>query len=575
MCLIQQHGGPDDEGFYASENNNLVLGNRRLALLDLTPNGHMPMRYLDRFYITYNGELYNHAELKKELISLGHVFTNNTDTQVILAAFAQWGHLSFSRLEGMFAFALWDELDRQLFLVRDPSGIKPLYYSHATDHIAFSSEVRAFSAMKKTQQDRKNWPVYLMAYGHLPEPVTTLENVSPLPKGFFLKYSTADRSLSLQSFSFYSYSNQINNKAEALLFIKNRLGAAVGSHLVSDAPLGVFLSGGLDSGIIATLAAKQQNNPLNTISVYFDEPTYSEKRYQDKIVGSLSSNHHELLLREKDFNLAFPDILDSMDLPSCDGINTWFISQYARKQGFKAVLSGLGGDELFGGYPSFNRMAIAKWIACLPDFSRNAFKGASNKKLNRMTYLNMEGIKGLYLFLRGHFSPYEIAKQLDANESEIWNILNGSPVFFEVEENLGNKNLASWMEFNLYMQNQLLRDADVMSMIHGVEIRVPFLDNSHIRACLKIDEKLKFPSGLPKQFLIDVFNNDIPEMIWNRPKMGFSFPFANWLAKSPVVQRFRESPNLRLKDIFNRFDKGYLHWSQLMTLIIMSHRKII
>jgi asparagine synthase (glutamine-hydrolysing) len=575
MCQLQFHGGPDDGGIYSAPEDHLVLGNRRLALIDLSHEGHMPMQYQNRYYITYNGELYNFLILKKELQALGHQFSNHTDTEVILAAFAQWNTQAFARLKGMFAFALWDLIEKELFLVRDPAGIKPLYYATSSSCLVFASEIRAFQPVQSLQQQKKHWPVYLMAYGHVPEPVSTLADVKPLHKGCFLKYELRNNgNLSVQSFAHYSYSTQIDDKQEAIKLVRKTLDQSVQRHLLADAPVGVFLSGGLDSGIVASLAANEKKSNLNTLSIYFEEPEYSEKKYQDLLIEKLQCNHYQYLLKEEEFHRSFPDILSSMDMPSCDGINTWFISKYAASQGLKAVLSGLGGDELFGGYPSFNRIRAARMLHSLPDVLTNAGKRSSSKRLNRMAYLRMEGIKGLYLFLRGHFSPYEIARQLGTYEKEIWDILNDQPTLTDIS-NIDEKNQASWMEFNLYMQNQLLRDADVMSMIHGVEIRVPFLDDESIRLAFRIKPTVKFEGPRAKQFLINSFTNELPEPIWNRPKMGFSFPFAKWLSSSSYVKELMETSNLPSKDNYRKFMNGKLHWSHMMSLIIMRNRKAI
>ena len=188
MCSLLQHGGPDDEGFYTSATDKLVLGNRRLSLIDLSSAGHMPMQYEERYFITYNGELYNFPALKEELLRLGHQFNNHTDTEVILAGFAQWSTQFFCRLKGMFAFALWDDVEKTLYLVRDAAGIKPLYYASDEKSLIFASEIRAFEPVEELQTANENWPVYLMAYGHVPEPVSTLAKVKPLQKGCYLQY---------------------------------------------------------------------------------------------------------------------------------------------------------------------------------------------------------------------------------------------------------------------------------------------------------------------------------------------------------------------------------------------------
>lgn len=574
MCLLQKHGGPDDGGIFASAENHLVLGNRRLALLDLTPDGHMPMQYQKRYYITYNGEIYNFRELKIELQSLGHDFQNNTDTEVILAAFAQWGTLSFSRLNGMFAFALWDDQEKELFLVRDAVGIKPLYYVAQKGSLVFASEIKAFSPIKWLSSQSENWPVYLLAYGHLPEPITTLKEVKPLPKGCFLKYKLSTESFTIQSFAHYSFSNKIIDAALAYSQIKISLENSVQSQLLADAPIGVFLSGGLDSGILASIATKYKQNSLNTLSIYFEEEAYSEKKYQDLLVNQLNCAHHQFLLQEQEFNHSFIDILNSMDLPSCDGVNTWFISKYAASNGLKAVLSGLGGDELFGGYPSFNRIKASILLQHMPDILTSLGKKSKSKRLNRMAYLRMDGIKGLYLFLRGHFSPNEIARQLGTYENEVWDILNQQPNLMDTSI-LDDKNQASWMEFNLYMQNQLLRDSDVMSMNHGVEIRVPFLDDGVIRLANQIDPQIKYQGPRSKQFLINCFKKELPSGIWDRPKMGFSFPFAKWLASSDFVKDVMNNNKEISKDNYSKFLNSKLHWSHLMSLIILNYRKVI
>jgi len=570
MCNLQKHGGPDDEGLYTSAADNLVLGNRRLALIDLTINGHQPMQYQTRYHITYNGELYNFEVLKEELVKLGHRFNTHTDTEVIEAAFAQWNTQSFAKLNGMFAFALWDDREKELYLVRDPAGMKPLYYSTILGTLTFASEIRAFKAVPFLQKSNTNWPVYLMAYGHIPEPVCTLSDVKPLHKGCFLKYDTKEATCSLQSFAHYSYTSQLCKSDKPYELIKEAMERGVQRHLIADAPLGVFLSGGLDSGIIATLASKFKHADLKTFSLYFREAAFSEKEYQDILIKKLNCSHHQYLLKEEEFHKFFPSILQSMDMPGCDGVNTWFISRYAAKEGLKAVLSGIGADELFGGYPSFNRMKVANMLQQLPS-SVLKINGPGNiKQLNRLTYLRVDGIKGAYLFLRGHFSPYQIAKQLGADEKQIWRLLNEEPVYANINQ-LDEKNQAGWMEFNLYMQNQLLRDADVMSMAHGVEIRLPFLDDKVVRIALKISSAIKYGGVLPKQFLINIFKKNLPETIWNRPKMGFSFPFAKWLGNSNYVKELMLSSTSITQENYKKFKEGKLHWSRLMSLIILKN----
>lgn len=569
MCRILKNGGPDDEGIHCSPEHNLALGNRRLALMDLSKAGHQPMDYDNgKYYITYNGEIYNFLELKTQLTQLGFSFKSQSDTEVILASFEAWGTLAFEKFNGMFAFALWDVQDSVLYLVRDASGIKPLYYSVSENHLVFASEVKAFKPVPGFQETNSNWPVYMMAYGHLPEPVTTLKQVRPLTKGTFLKYHLHTGKYITSVFSDYNYSEQIFDRKEAIQSLKITFAKAVKRHLIADAPIGVFLSGGLDSSITALLANEKSKTHLNTLSLYFAEHQYSEKRYQDLVLQRLLCNHHQHLLSEQEFHNSFPVIINDMDLPSTDGINTWFISKYAKENELKAVLSGVGGDELYGGYPSFSRIKTVNILEKLPrSILLNASRSGSNK-MRRLCYLSLGGAKGKYLFLRGHFIPCEIAMHLNADEKEIWKILGNEPLINDVS-NLSVKNQASWIEFNLYMQNQLLRDSDVMSMAHGVEIRVPFLDKDFVMLSLQIASSIKYAGNYKKQLLIDTFKDMLPEPVWNRPKMGFTFPFKDWLAKDEFVKDLIYSGNESEKKQYTELVSGNMHWSKFMTLILL------
>ena len=571
MCELLKHGGPDDEGIFTAEQEHLVLGHRRLSLIDLTATGHQPMPYAGRYVITYNGELYNFKELKDLLCAEGVKFNSTSDTEVILAAFAKWDIQSFSRLNGMFAFALWDSKEKKLYLVRDAAGIKPMYYSTHAGGICFASEIRGFAPIPYLQEKEKHAAVYQMAYGFIPEPITTLAKVKALPKGCFCMYDFNTGITSVQSFKFFGFSNNITDELAAKELIYKNTQDAVHRQMLADEEVGIFLSGGIDSTIIAKLANQQTEKKLHTLSIYFNEEQYSEKKYQDIIADEVASTHHAILLKEEEFHTNFGAVIESMDMPTCDGINTWFISKFAAQEGLKAVLSGIGADEMYGGYPSFKRINKALLLQNLPQTLLQLSNRLDLKKYNRLAYLQLDGIRGIYLFLRGHFTPVEIAAQLGSYENEIWNILSSKP-FSPKLKRQGAQTKASWMEFNIYMQDQLLRDADVMSMAHGLEIRVPFLDNTSIETAFSIDEKLKFKGDLPKQLLIDSFENILPEAIWKRPKMGFSFPFNEWLKNSLFVKDLGNCNNKETKKAVADFLKGDLHWSRIMSLLMLKHK---
>jgi asparagine synthase (glutamine-hydrolysing) len=572
MCQLQWRGGPDDGGIFSEEKSRLVLGNRRLSIMDLSPEGHMPMHYAGKYTITYNGEIYNFLELKSILSDLGYTFHSNSDTEVVLAAFAEWNVDAFAKLNGMFAFALLDHEKNYLYLVRDQVGIKPLYY-YLTDHqLSFASEIGAFANFNL--EKNTDTSVFLLAYGHMPGQSTPYKNLQSFPQGHYLCYDLSDGKYQHHRYASFNYESTINTKQAAITKTRQALQDSVHRQLISDAPIGVFLSGGLDSSILAKLSADELGNQLHTLSIYFEDDQFSEKRFQDDLVVKLNSKHAPLLLTKNMFDACLPLILDDMDMPSCDGLNTWFISRHAAQQGLKAVLSGLGGDELFGGYPSFHRMKWANKLQIFPDALIGLSRFSQSTAVRRSVYLKIPGLQGKYLFLRGHYIPSEIADLLDMSEKQVWEVLCKLSED-KTDSKLDSRNQASWMEFNGYMHNQLLRDSDAMSMKHGLEIRVPFLDHTVIRTAFSIDPNIKFPGKYPKQLLIDAFENELPSSIWNRPKMGFTFPFVHWLKDAQYVQDiFRNAPP-SFQDRWKEFQEGKLHWSKIMTLLLLKKRNIL
>lgn len=563
-----KHGGPDDEGIFCDRENSLVLGHRRLSLIDLSDAGHQPMSYGDgKYQVSFNGEIYNYRELKSELQQSGCCFKTNSDTEVILTAFASFGVAAFDKLNGIFAFALWDQANGKIYLVRDPSGVKPLYYAATKEGLAFASEIKGFKPIPYLQEDNELWPVYLMAYGFLPEPVTTLKQVQPVPKASYVCYDLCSRSCEIKTYHEYQFTEDLWNREEVITLIKEALQRSVKKNLIADAPIGVFLSGGIDSGIIALLAS-QATGELNTLSIYFDNQEFSEKKYQDILLEKMGCLNNQFLLNESEFHKNLPHVLDAMDLPCSDGINTWFISRYARQNGLKAVLSGIGADELYGGYPSFDRVQKMLLLEKLPAQLLNSGKYTGLRKLRRMGYLSLGGTVGKYLFLRGQFIPSEIAEYLSMDESAVWNILQETPQYSDLSA-LSPRNQMSSVETNIYMQNQLLRDADVMSMAHGVEIRVPYLDKEFIALTMKIRSTIKYAGPKHKQLLIDSFKDILPRPVWNRPKMGFSFPFKEWFSRNELVK------DLGIEEsYYERFISGNIHWSQFLTLALIKNNTV-
>lgn len=546
------HGGPDGRGIYCEK--IIGLGHCRLSLLDLSDAAAQPMHYKN-LVITYNGEIYNFKEIKKELISKSHTFQTESDTEVILHAFEEWGVNSFSKFNGMFAFALFNKQSNELYLVRDPNGIKPLYYSVVNNQLIFASETKAFKSF--IDEENEYWKVLFLAYGHIPEPYTKYKDVQALAKSSYLKYNITDASFSIHHYQFQSTKKLQQFGPSDIAY---ELREAVSRHLISDAAIGLFLSGGIDSSILTLLAAEKTEH-LHTLSIYFNEGEFSEKSYQDLIVKKINSDHHALLLTKDEFIENVESIYNAYDSPSNDGVNTWFISKFAREHKLKAVLSGLGADELFGGYPSFGRL---KQLKALHQFRSivGTLHGLLPEKYNRFEFLLLEPAIADYLLLRGFYSPSKIAYLLGMDKKTVLSILNNKAP--SNAKQLTSIRDISNMERDMYMQNQLLKDSDYMSMKHGIEIRVPFLDNEVLYVLSRIEEEELFPSPGRKEVLIDAFVNILPSEIYNRPKKGFQFPFKYWLKDANFIEN--KLSTIQMKNEYANYSAGRIHWSKIWSL---------
>ena len=292
MCHTLEHGGPDDQGIYCDESASLVFGHRRLSIIDLSQNGHQPMADVQKkVWITFNGEIYNYLTLKEQLLALGAKFNSNTDTEVIIQAYLYWGMASFSKLRGIFAFALYDTQKALTYLVRDSSGVKPLYYCAEGGQLTFASEVRALKKSGMATEPDNTWKVRFLAYGHIPEPYTTLKNVYSLPKGEFLCWHHKSNTYEIHSYHVAHRDKTITDPEEAKEAVRTALTFAVDRQLMADAPIGVFLSGGIDSSLLTLLANQQKQAQLKTISIYFNEKAYDERIYQTLILKEIEGKN--------------------------------------------------------------------------------------------------------------------------------------------------------------------------------------------------------------------------------------------------------------------------------------------
>lgn len=570
MCDSMQHGGPDDHGIYTAEKMPLCLGNRRLAILDLSSSGHQPMvSHKEDLVITYNGEIYNYKQIRTELINLGYIFKTQTDTEVILYAYQHWGEKAFEKLDGIFACCIFDKREQCVYLVRDQNGIKPLYYHFANQTLTFASEVKAFK-YADIYQENDNWRIYYLAFGHIPEPYTTLKNVCSLGKGCFLKYNIRSAEHLIQSYHEFESTSYIHNESYAIERIREQLGRSIKQQMISDVDIGVLFSGGLDSSIITILANQYNNKQLSSISANFNEIDFSEKKQRNSLLQKINIQKIEQLITYRDFVQNFETVLADMDQPTNDGINTWFVCKTAKEQGIKVLLSGLGADELFGGYPSFDRIHKIQNLNWLSKSVLRSMRFSNNTKFKRLYYLSLNSPIGEYLCLRGVYSPDVIAELLNIDMKTVIDCLEDIPLHPGIKKT-SNETRASWFEFNMYMQNQLLKDTDFMSMSHGVEVRVPFLDRNFVDLVLSISTEIKFSYEQKKKLLVEAYKEDLPVETWKRRKMGFTFPFQEWMRKSGDIADPSRYANKRAKSLIQNFGENKLHWSSALALYRIYH----
>ncbi len=530
MVACQHNRGPDDTGF--DHSGPVFFGHNRLSIIDLSAAGHQPMRR-GKLLLTFNGEIYNFRELKKGLEEAGAAFGSDSDTEVLLALFEREGEAGFAKLRGMFAFGLWDEEKETLYLVRDRFGIKPLYYAEKDGALAFASTVTAIaeSGIVPCTKNPDAMLLFLM-FGSIPLPMTTYREVSALPSGTYLKIAKTGKEL-VRYYSTLPDFESPYEKAQAYIGrTRAVLEDSVRAHLISDAPAGIFLSGGLDSSALAALAKAGGAGTVTTLSVDFDEPEFSEGAYQRLVAKRIGSTHRETKLTKEDFFASLPDALAHMDQPTVDGLNTYFVSQAARSAGLTVVLSGVGGDELFLGYRHFRRAETVAFFEKVLGRELLAFLGG---KFAKFEFLKAGGILGGYLAVRGIYPPGEAAAIAGRSREEALRLVK------ELEETVFGDDGAriralapavrfSYLDFTLYMQNQLLKDSDVMAMRHSIEVRVPFVDAEVAAHVAKIHPARRLSGTHNKQVLIDAVKDLLPEEIYARPKMGFTFPFQKWLA---------------------------------------------
>ncbi|NWG29879.1 MAG: asparagine synthase (glutamine-hydrolyzing) [Rhodocyclaceae bacterium] len=545
------HRGPDGAGLWLSEDGRVGLAHRRLAIIDLSPAGAQPMSSADkRLHVVFNGEIYNYRTLRAELEGRGHVFRSQSDTEVLLHLYAERGEEMVHALRGMYAFAIWDAQGGSLFLARDPFGIKPLYYADDGKCLRFASQVKAL--LRSRRVDTAASPaghVGFFLWGSVPEPHTLYRGIQALPAGSTLRVGEAVTPRPKRFFSIAKVfaeaeeTGGASSPVELAEKLGNALRDSVRHHLIADVPVGVFLSAGLDSTLVAGLATEVANAPLNTITLGFREyigTENDETPLAETVAKRLGSIHRTRWVTRDDFEAEVVRLLASMDQPTIDGVNTYFVSKAAAEAGLKVALSGLGGDELFAAYPSFRdipRMVrLFAPFRFLPRLGRG-FRLLAAPLVRRFTSPKYAGLleyggtfAGAYLLRRGLYMPWELPEIMDPDLVRAgWREL--APLLALEETTTGLRAARfkiSALELSWYMRNQLLRDADWAGMAHSLEIRVPLVD---VRLLKTVATLVRANPGLHKHDAVGAARASLPDAVMRRSKSGFSVPVHRWLAK--------------------------------------------
>ncbi|MBI3878483.1 MAG: asparagine synthase (glutamine-hydrolyzing) [Verrucomicrobia bacterium] len=555
-----RHRGPDDEGIYLSPDGRTGLAHTRLAILDLSPAGHQPMRDASgRYVITFNGEIYNFQTLRAELAAEGETFQSQSDTEVILKMYQRHGPSCVREFEGMFAFAIWDEQERTAFLARDPLGIKPLFYHERDGVLCFASEIRALLKFRQVLP-RVSAPAvcdYLL-FGSVQEPETMVEEVHSLPAGHYLIWK--DGRFRTRPYWDVKFSSEPFTPPQAAAAVREVLLDSVQRHFVSDVPVSIFLSGGIDSTLVLALATRVRDARLRTFCISVDDPAFNEGDVAARTAAHFRTEHHDLRLDAPTGRHLLQEFLARSGQPSIDGFNTFCVSKLAHDHGAKVVLSGLGGDELFGGYPSFDRVpklvGANRWLGlggslkefggrCVERFSR----GPQYRRLG--SYLaGLPSAAGAYWCVRGIFTPHE-ARVLAAKYAGADGWREGA-IHFGVPAQPTPRDEVSYLELTRYMRNQLLRDSDKMSMAWGLELRVPYVDRKVVETVARIPAALRLAPG--KRILLEAVP-EIPDWVANRPKRGFLFPYEHWMTEEwhDVFRQIESESPLPLQNWYRRW----------------------
>jgi asparagine synthase (glutamine-hydrolysing) len=560
MCEVIRHRGPDDEGIHVE--TGVGLGMRRLSIIDLS-TGHQPIHNEDEtVWLVFNGEIYNYRELRQELEAAGHRFCTSSDTETIVHAYEEWGDAAIARLRGMFGIALWDARSRTLLLARDRAGIKPLHYAVSGGRLFFGSEIKSLIAARATTREIDLHALdHYLAYLYAPPDRSMFKGVRKLPPGHLLRWREGRADVS--RFWQVGASEAFNGSAhEAARQLREVLSDAVRAHMVSDVPLGAFLSGGVDSSVVVGLMAEASDRPVQTFSIGFEEPAFDELDHARAVARHFRTTHHEFVVRPDGVNI-LDRLVAHFDEPFADSsaIPTWYVSEVAARH-VTVVLSGDGGDELFGGYdrylphprvaqfdnvplPGLRHLAAAVW-PMLPhgargkNFLRHVSRTEDGRYLDSIAFFQPDERQALY--------SADVRRSINAHYPD--SLLTARLRRFAA---LPPHSRMMRLDFETYLPEDVLTKVDRMSMAHSIESRVPLLDNRVIDFAASLPASMKIQHGRRKHILKEAARDLLPDEILNRRKQGFGVPLGVWFrgGLSDLLSDVLTSPRTRQRGYFD------------------------
>lgn len=592
MIDRMKYRGPDGQGCFVSPQGRVGLGHRRLAILDLKPTGQQPMHDASgRYTLIFNGEIYNFRALRETLVRRGVVFRSTGDGEVLLYLLIHEGIHALQQLRGMFALAFWDEQEQSLLLARDRFGIKPLVYCEQQDCVCFGSELGALTPALENSQlhiDPAGFYFYLL-WGSIAAPRTWLQGYSSLQPGCWRCYQQG-KAVTSGTFadSRAWYADPPSPDVLDAISFRQEVGAAVEEsvklHLESDVPVGVFLSGGIDSSSLVSAVRQVTGSKVQTYTITFAESTFSEEAIAQEVAKQFETEHHVCQVTASQFLNDWPTIFAHYDQPTLDAFNSYYVSKVVADSGLKVVLSGTGGDEYFGGYPSFrwlpamqSRKQILRWVGPLLELFQKPHRRAKWKHLCRHVADTAE----CYRSIRGLFMPHELQAIVGP---AVLDRLSSIQEQLHVLEAMHLKGVASEtvyasvsrLESRQYLTTQLLRDIDVMSMAHALEVRVPLVD--HV-LCQTLWPRLGHsPEHLQnKRLLYETLKQPLPASVYDRPKQGFTFPMEAWVKtelRSMIMEGMMHLASQgwiekRVPEILDGgIQSGTIHWSRAWALAV-------